>query len=73
MTLTIELSTGRRLEFEGETILIGRDTSCAVSLPDEIALQPRHAKISRVSGQWLIGHVSEGSPHTRVECSEGVC
>jgi hypothetical protein len=54
MALTIELPTGRRLEIESETLLIGRDKSCHVALPDQASLQPQHARIKRIADRWLI-------------------
>jgi hypothetical protein len=54
MAITIALPSGDCVRIDNNTIIVGQDTSCHVSLPRETALHPQHAKISRIAGRWLI-------------------
>ncbi len=54
MPITIKVPTGKRINVDADTALIGRDHSCQIALPDEPALQPIHARIKKVANRWLI-------------------
>ncbi len=54
MAITIQILTGRRITVEADSVLVGRDRSCQVALPDESSLQPIHARIRKVVNRWLI-------------------
>lgn len=54
MTISIKTPTGSQITVDGDHALIGKDRSCQVALPNEIGLQPIHAKIRKVANRWLI-------------------
>ncbi len=44
----------QRFTVTGDEALIGRDTACAIALPDDSRLAARHAALRMVGGRWLI-------------------
>ena len=44
----------QRFTVTGDEILIGRDTACAISFPEDARLAARHAALRIVGGRWLI-------------------
>lgn len=44
----------QRFTVTGDEALIGRDTACAVALPEDARLAARHAALRMVGGRWLI-------------------
>lgn len=44
----------QRFTVTGDEALIGRDTACAIALPDDARLAARHAALRMVGGRWLI-------------------
>jgi hypothetical protein len=54
MTIVIEMPNGSRIKVDADSVLIGRDRSCQIALPDEPVLQPIHAKIRKVANRWIV-------------------
>jgi len=53
MSVSIQVSSGEKITADKEVILIGRDDTCDICLSDP-AIQPRHARIEKISGRWLV-------------------
>jgi hypothetical protein len=54
MAIIIEMPNGSRIKVDADSVLIGRDRSCQIALPDESVLQPIHAKIRKVANRWMV-------------------
>jgi hypothetical protein len=52
-TITVALPSGQHITFGARAVVIGREKGCQIVLPEE-AIRPRHAKLSRIAGRWLI-------------------
>ncbi len=54
MAITVLAPGNNTLTADSDSALIGRDATCAISLPDETNLNPVHAEIKKFAGRWLI-------------------
>jgi len=54
MAITVMLPSGQRVSTDADTMLIGRDSRCQLSMANEGGLQPQHAKIRRIANRWII-------------------
>ena len=54
--MSIKLSIAGRptIALSDETITLGSDPSCSVSLPESSGALPKHAVIRKIAGRWLI-------------------
>ena len=53
LELTVDGAPVRALLRDGEVLLVGRDPSCQVVVPDRVVSR-RHAQISREAGTWVV-------------------
>ena len=54
MTITIQLPTGERREFDQGSVLIGRGASCPIHLPEADHLREEHARLRKVADRWMV-------------------
>lgn len=59
MGITFGLPSGERTTVEADTVLIGTDPACEVRLPSDGRVQPRHARIRKTAGRWLVESVGD--------------
>ena len=54
MGITFGLPSGERTSVEADALLIGTDAACQVRLPSDGKVQPRHARVRKTAGRWLV-------------------
>ena len=54
MGITFGLPSGERTRVEADAVLIGTDAACQVRLPSDGNVQPRHARVRKTAGRWLV-------------------
>jgi hypothetical protein len=54
MIIILETSSQPSVLTEDNTATLGRDASCALSMPQDDRIEPHHATIKKVAGRWLI-------------------
>lgn len=59
MGIVVKLPSGERISLEADTTMVGTDATCQVRLPADRRVQPKHAKIRRTAGRWLIESAGE--------------
>ena len=56
MAITLEMPSGQSIVLESQSVTIRPDRQCDVRLP---GIQPRHAKIIKIAGKWMIESVGD--------------
>lgn len=67
MSITFTLPSGEQRTSSADTITIGSDAACQISLSDP-RLRRKHAVIRKVAGKWLIEAIGDG----KIKVNDGV-
>lgn len=54
MATVFRLPGGDLAATDDEPIWVGTDAACTVRLPEDGRVQPRHARVRRTAGRWLV-------------------
>lgn len=54
MATVFRLPGGGQAATDDDPIWVGTDAACAVRLPEDGRVQPRHARVRRTAGRWLV-------------------